>query len=201
MKWLLVACVVASTVFCDLLQSHGMRRGGRAWKLPLSIVFMAASFFAIHPTAQDRRPELRRPRHGPQPRHRDCARRHRPARTGHVPALGRRIPGYRRRLSHLPMTPLLYPIAALIPAGYQLASLVASLRFLFRRTPASRSTAPISILKPIRGLDEGFEAAIRSHALQDYPEFEILFGVHTLDDPPSLLFGASSRPILKSPSA
>jgi len=81
------------------------------------------------------------------------------------------------------MTPLLYPIAALIPAGYQLASLVASLRFLFRRTPASRSTAPISILKPIRGLDEGFEAAIRSHALQDYPEFEILFGVHTLDDP------------------
>lgn len=47
MKWLLVACVVAATVFCDLLQSHGMRRGGRAWKLPLSIVFMAGSFFAF----------------------------------------------------------------------------------------------------------------------------------------------------------
>ena len=47
MKWLLVACVVLSTVCCDLLQSHGMRRGGRAWKLPLSIVFMATSFFAF----------------------------------------------------------------------------------------------------------------------------------------------------------
>ncbi len=47
MRWLLVACVVAATVCCDLLQSHGMRRGGRAWKLPLSIVFMAASFFAF----------------------------------------------------------------------------------------------------------------------------------------------------------
>ncbi len=81
------------------------------------------------------------------------------------------------------MTPLPYPIAALIPIGYQLASLIASLRFLLRRTPTPRSTAPISILKPIRGLDEDFEDAIRSHALQDYPEFEILFGVQTLDDP------------------
>ena len=47
MKWLLVAIVVASTVATDLLQSHGMRRGGRMWKLPLSIVFMATSFFAF----------------------------------------------------------------------------------------------------------------------------------------------------------
>jgi drug/metabolite transporter (DMT)-like permease len=45
--WLLVASVVLSTVVCDLLQSHGMRRGGRAWKLPLSVVFMAISFFSF----------------------------------------------------------------------------------------------------------------------------------------------------------
>jgi uncharacterized membrane protein len=45
--WLLVGGVVLSTVCADLLQSHGMRRGGRAWKLPLSIVFMAASFFSF----------------------------------------------------------------------------------------------------------------------------------------------------------
>jgi drug/metabolite transporter (DMT)-like permease len=47
MKWLLVALVVGATTVCDLLQSHGMRRGGRAWKLPLSIVFMAVSFFSF----------------------------------------------------------------------------------------------------------------------------------------------------------
>ncbi len=81
------------------------------------------------------------------------------------------------------MTPLLYLAAALVPTGYQLASLAASLRFLLRGSPSSQSTAPVSILKPVCGLDEGFEDAIRSHALQDYPEFEILFGVHTLDDP------------------
>jgi drug/metabolite transporter (DMT)-like permease len=46
-RWGLVAAVVFSTVFADLLQSHGMRRGGRAWKLPLSVVFMAVSFFSF----------------------------------------------------------------------------------------------------------------------------------------------------------
>jgi drug/metabolite transporter (DMT)-like permease len=45
--WLLVASVVLSTVVCDLLQSHGMRHGGRHWKLPLSVVFMAVSFFSF----------------------------------------------------------------------------------------------------------------------------------------------------------
>jgi ceramide glucosyltransferase len=36
---------------------------------------------------------------------------------------------------------------------------------------------PVSILKPVRGQDPGFYEAIRSHALLDYPEYEILFGV------------------------
>jgi drug/metabolite transporter (DMT)-like permease len=46
-KWVLVGAVVGATVVCDLLQSHGMRRGGRKWKLPLSVLFMAISFFAF----------------------------------------------------------------------------------------------------------------------------------------------------------
>jgi uncharacterized membrane protein len=45
--WLLVAAVVLSTVAADLLQSHGMRRGGRAWKIPLAFFFMATSFFSF----------------------------------------------------------------------------------------------------------------------------------------------------------
>lgn len=45
--WLLVGAVVGSTVVTDLLQSHAMTRGGRAWKLGLSVVFMAISFFAF----------------------------------------------------------------------------------------------------------------------------------------------------------
>jgi ceramide glucosyltransferase len=42
---------------------------------------------------------------------------------------------------------------------------------------------PVSILKPVHGRDPGFFEAIRSHAEQDYPEFEILFGISKSNDP------------------
>jgi drug/metabolite transporter (DMT)-like permease len=45
--WALVAVIVLSTVICDVLQAHAMRRGGKRWKLPVAIVFMAVSFFAF----------------------------------------------------------------------------------------------------------------------------------------------------------
>jgi len=48
MKWLLVAGVVVSTVFADLLQAAAMkRRPPRYTLLALSIVFMAGSFFSF----------------------------------------------------------------------------------------------------------------------------------------------------------
>ena len=47
MRWLLVGLIVASTTASDLLQSHGMRRGGRGWKLPLAVACMAVSFFSF----------------------------------------------------------------------------------------------------------------------------------------------------------
>jgi len=43
--------------------------------------------------------------------------------------------------------------------------------------------APVSILKPIHGRDPAFYQAIRSHAEQDYPEFEMVFGVGDPQDP------------------
>lgn len=76
----------------------------------------------------------------------------------------------------------LLAIPALASAAYQILTLCAGIRHLLRpRLPDF--TPPISILKPVRGTDERFEAAIRSHALQDYPEFEILFGLTDLGDP------------------
>jgi ceramide glucosyltransferase len=72
-------------------------------------------------------------------------------------------------------------------AYYTLAS-IAALRFgAGGSRPAGRTenaaAAPISILKPVRGRDPRFYEAIRSHATQDYPEFEILFGTNDPDDP------------------
>lgn len=78
---------------------------------------------------------------------------------------------------------LLIAIAGAAALLYQAAALIAVVRHHRRREPSATRYPPISILKPIRGLDPGFREAIRSHAAQDYPEFEILFGVARPDDP------------------
>ena len=69
-------------------------------------------------------------------------------------------------------------LPALIAAVYYLLALVAALwRLRVRPRVAAQALPPISILKPIHGHDPDFYEAIRSHAMQDYPEFEMLFGV------------------------
>jgi ceramide glucosyltransferase len=67
---------------------------------------------------------------------------------------------------------------------YQLLALAAALRHACERRRRGSGKLPgVSILKPIRGLDPSFYEAIRSHARQRYPEFEILFGAGDPEDP------------------
>ena len=42
---------------------------------------------------------------------------------------------------------------------------------------------PISILKPLKGTDPEIDESFRSHCLQDYPQYELIFGVSDPDDP------------------
>jgi len=42
---------------------------------------------------------------------------------------------------------------------------------------------PVSILKPLKGADPELYQALRSHCLQDYPDYEILFGIADPGDP------------------
>lgn len=56
-------------------------------------------------------------------------------------------------------------------------------RFCRRGAPLSGSTPPLSVLKPLHGADPSLEANLRTHASQDYPEFELLFGVESSADP------------------
>jgi ceramide glucosyltransferase len=68
-------------------------------------------------------------------------------------------------------------------AGYYVLALVAALRWR-RKSPLRPAVLPpVSILKPVHGRDPRFYEAIRSHARQDYPEFEILFAVSDAADP------------------
>jgi len=69
-------------------------------------------------------------------------------------------------------------------AAYQLIAIIAALSHLWKRDESgARSSAGISILKPVYGADPGFYEAIRSHAVQKFELFEILFGIGNPDDP------------------
>jgi ceramide glucosyltransferase len=74
-----------------------------------------------------------------------------------------------------------------VAGGYQLFAIAACLWRLLGRRPRSANlrlaNSAVSILKPVRGADPGFYEAIRSQALQDHPQFEILFGIRDPDDP------------------
>ena len=71
---------------------------------------------------------------------------------------------------------------AVLAALYHLIALGAALRFKNVRLKPEGPLPPVSILKPVYGRDPQFYEAIRSHALLDYPEFEILFGLNDPND-------------------
>lgn len=74
-------------------------------------------------------------------------------------------------------------ILALCGAAYNFLAIAGALSFRRRRSARSTFQPPVSVLKPVKGRDEGFYEAIRSHAVQDYPTFELLFGIADLNDP------------------
>src|SRR5580698_1237241 len=62
-------------------------------------------------------------------------------------------------------------------------AIVAALRYLAARPHPAKNLPPISILKPLAGLDAGLESNLRTFFEQDYPSFEILFAVREASDP------------------
>ncbi len=57
------------------------------------------------------------------------------------------------------------------------------LNFNTRRNTPLRTRFPVSILKPLKGLDDQLEANLRSFFTLDYPAYELIFGVAETDDP------------------
>ncbi|HET9181182.1 MAG TPA: bacteriohopanetetrol glucosamine biosynthesis glycosyltransferase HpnI [Candidatus Angelobacter sp.] len=66
---------------------------------------------------------------------------------------------------------------------YCVLVMIATNRYLSVVPPDLGATLGISVLKPLCGHDEGLEENLISFFVQDYPNYEIVFGVHRPDDP------------------
>lgn len=68
---------------------------------------------------------------------------------------------------------------------YSALVIVAARRYLGVRVPEATAAEaePISVLKPLAGLDAGLASNLRTFFEQDYGDFEILFAVRNDDDP------------------
>ena len=84
---------------------------------------------------------------------------------------------------HLTLVYLFLGLASL-PFIYYLLAIYSSRRFFSQREIEPRSfTPPLSILKPVRGLDPDAYKNFASFCDQDYPEYEIVFCLGAEDDP------------------
>jgi ceramide glucosyltransferase len=59
--------------------------------------------------------------------------------------------------------------------------------------PSTQARPPVSILKPLKGTDPEMYESFRGYCLQNYPEYEIIFGVSHPEDPATKLVERLSR--------
>jgi ceramide glucosyltransferase len=50
-------------------------------------------------------------------------------------------------------------------------------------SPRQKSWPPVTILKPVCGLEKNLRENLRSACMQDYPEYQVVFSLQTPDDP------------------
>lgn len=85
---------------------------------------------------------------------------------------------------------VIFTISATLLAGalvYSVLAMIAARRYLAGSLPPLAIDEPITILKPLAGLDLDLESNLRTFFEQDYPNFEILFAVRQPDDPAVLV--------------
>jgi len=85
--------------------------------------------------------------------------------------------------SYMSICAAVFAMLAVCGSGYLALSLWSAFRFLKRARSASGEFAPpVTLLKPLHGADREMHEALRSHCLQDYPDYEIIFGVSDPND-------------------
>ena len=92
----------------------------------------------------------------------------------------------------MPLIRLLMAIVGFAALGvaalYLALTLLAQLLWRLRRLPpVAHLQPPLTVLKPLCGAEPGLYEHLRSFCQQDYPQFQIVFGVHDAADPALLV--------------
>jgi len=76
-------------------------------------------------------------------------------------------------------------VMAAAPLAYYLVAIFAALRFFgkARARGSAEFAPPVSLLKPVHGVDFASRINFASFCMQNYPEYEILFCVNSMEDP------------------
>lgn len=86
----------------------------------------------------------------------------------------------------LPILQIVAAVGVVSSSFYYLLCLWSAAKFLRAAKPPLESALflpPISILKPLKGTDPEMYESFRSHCLQNYPNYEIIFGASDPNDP------------------
>jgi ceramide glucosyltransferase len=84
---------------------------------------------------------------------------------------------------------IIFALATAASIFYYVLCMWSAAAFLREQKTAGNRVYPtptlpgVSILRPLKGTDPEMYESLRSHCVQDYPEYEILFGVSEADDP------------------
>ncbi len=86
-----------------------------------------------------------------------------------------------------PFLQWIFFVPAIVGSLYSVLCMLAVMRFCNQPKSfaelSSSEFPPVTILKPVCGLEEGLRSNLRSACLQDYPEFQVVFSVSNPDDP------------------
>jgi ceramide glucosyltransferase len=87
-------------------------------------------------------------------------------------------------IASLPVWRAAIYVLVFVSFAYYAVAIIAAARFFIRerRKPLGTFFPPISVLKPVRGVDFASYENFKSFCLQDYPEYEILFCANDLND-------------------
>ena len=93
-------------------------------------------------------------------------------------------------MTHLSVATALRALVVVLACGplvYYLLSIYCAITFFSGKrretAPAHPYLPPLSVLKPVRGLDREAYLNFASFCRQDYPEYEVLFAVSDANDP------------------